>query len=309
MSSKNIYANTIAEYEAKGLLSQEQLRRIAAAGFEGAIKALLAYGFFGDLNTADIADKDFEKSILEQVRGLIKFVGDNSPSSDLTKILLNRYYYSDARALYKARRLGIKADGLLILDDGEMQEVFKNQEYSALPAVLQEAVFVLNAVERPTAKQIDLVFTQAMYSDNIKSGAKLGAEFARFCRVEIDIANILTFYRAVKNGYDDNSLSDELFDGGDIPVKPLESFVYEDTVYESAAALLNAGDYSGFLKSADELLQGVLQSGKSGFFGFAPFVKYFFAKTSELSTVRYILICLKNNITVDLEKRGVTNEL
>lgn len=305
MSSKNIYANTIAEYEAKGLLSQEQLRRIAGAGFEGAVKMLNAYGFFGD---SHFVNKDIEGNILTQARILAAFVKENSSSADLEKLLLNPFYYSDARALFKQFQLGLDIGGLIILDNGEVRHAFEEQDYSGLPALLQDAISVLAKKNNLTAKDIDLAFLQAMYSDNIERARKIGAEFIKYCRTEIDFVNILTFYRAKKYGFDQKHIVLELFEGGEISLDPLEGFAPKDK-YGDIIALLEADDFYGFSKITEEILHRIISGGKEGFFGYAPFVKYFYAKLSQLNTVKYILICLKNNIGFNFDDlRSIAND-
>ena len=307
MISQSIYANTLAEYEAKNLLSREKLRRIAGTGFGDAVKILIEYGYFGDYPSSSLSP-DVDGFITAQIRELTAFVEENCPCAALTKALLNRFVYSDAKALFKARCAGFDVSGALYLENDTLRDAFANQKYASLPPFLQNAVSALG--EKPSAKEIDRVFTNAMFQDNLASAAEVGASFVRYCKREIDIANILSAYRAEKMNFNAGELLAELFEGGEISSEDFAAIsgagfaalsrALKGTVYEEAAFLLESGNIPGFRKHTSELLFGTLKNEYTDFTGFGPFIRYFISRLSEIQNVNFILICSKNNIAFDL---------
>jgi len=81
MVSKNIYTNTLAEYESRKLLGREKLRRVASASFAEAFRILLEYGYYDD------GSKDIDGFIEAQLRQLKNFVEENNAPPELAKVL------------------------------------------------------------------------------------------------------------------------------------------------------------------------------------------------------------------------------
>ena len=93
MKNKNIYANTIAEYEAKKLLSKQSLTKIANAQFCDAFKFLVSHGYLSERQTLE--SYDIDRFIAMQKDYLKNFVLENASEEALSKFLLNRPDFSE----------------------------------------------------------------------------------------------------------------------------------------------------------------------------------------------------------------------
>jgi len=238
MSSKNIYANTVAEYQARRLFGREKLRRIADANFSDAVRMLIGYGYSGDYDNADT--QDIDDFIDTQIHSLTEFVKENSASDALAKILLNSFNYSK---------------------------------------------------------------TQAVFADNSALAEKIGvSSLIRYCKRQIDITNILTAYRAKKLGYNREETLSELFEGGEIDFESITLINdLKETIYDEAVTALEAGDLQSFRRLTEDLLLETLKKDSNNFMSYGPFIKYIFTQMEEYRTVRYILVCIKNNISFSVD--------
>jgi len=282
MSSKNIYANTVAEYQARSLFGSEKLRRIADADFSDAVRILIGYGYFGDYDTS--VEQDIDNFIVFQIRKLAEFIEENSASDALSKILLNGFIYSDAKVLFKSRFTNGNISSALYFDG-----VTHNSTY------IQEVISELG--DKPSGKAIDYVFTKAMFSDNLSLAIEIGKSLVLYCKRQIDITNILSAYRANKLGYSYDETMSELFYGGEIDLETVVSAdELKNTKYEEAMLTLELGDIQKFRGLTEKILTDTLKNDFADYMSYGPFIKYILAQLEEFRAVRYILICIKNNI-------------
>jgi len=102
----------------------------------------------------------------------------------------------------------------------------------------------------------------------------LHKSFGEFIKIDMELRNLLTEYRA-----------GNIIDFGN---------------HADATALLKDKKYTEFLLLKHKLAFDALKKHKQNYFKNGPFVDYFFHKLFEIKNVRFILICLKNNIEPDL---------
>jgi len=288
MSSQNIYANTVAEYQARRLFGKEKLRRIAGAEFGNAIKILIGYGYLGDYDNAD--SQDIDSFIASQIRRLTEFIEENSASSALTKILLSSFICSDVKALYKSS----------FADGGVSSALYFNDSVTLDAEHIKEAVSELS--ENPSGKEIDYAIMQAMFAENLAFAKETGTSLLRYCRRQIDITNILSAYRAKKLGYSHEETLSELFDGGEISLENIiSSDDVKETEYEEAVIALESNDIRKFRKLTESLLLDTFKKDFTNYSGYGPFIRYVLTQLEEYKTVRYILVCIKNNIAFSVD--------
>jgi len=123
MSSKNIYANTAAEYESGNLLTKSKIKALVSLSFNEAIKRLFAYGFIDNDN------QNIDMIINAQIHSLIDFIKDYSPSVELLKFLLSRFYNQDAKTTILGISSNTDYQHLLIgLDDFDIEKNYQEIE-------------------------------------------------------------------------------------------------------------------------------------------------------------------------------------
>ncbi|MCL2555830.1 MAG: V-type ATPase subunit [Firmicutes bacterium] len=234
MSSKNIYANTAAEYEAGNLLSRSRLKQIVSLNYDEAIKRLVAINFF---KTNSVND-DVDALIKYPIKKLTDFINEYSLCKYLTEFLLT----------------------------------FLDFQIS------------INIKER--------------FDKRLHLTQKLGKHFVDLVRTDIDLINLLTFYRSKKIGISFKENFDEYIDGGFLN---LEEFDAEDYRYSDAVNLLKEYDFENFAILKKNQVFSKLKHNQHNFLRNGPFLRFFFSKLFEIKNIRYILILLKNNINPNLD--------
>ncbi|MCL2370022.1 MAG: V-type ATPase subunit [Firmicutes bacterium] len=297
MSNQNIYANTIAEYQSSQLLGRDKLYRIAGTKFVDAIRILIGYGYAGDYVISD--SYDIDTFIVKQIRQLFEFVKENSTTETLSKILFNKFIYSDAKILFKSRLVKTDVSSMLYLESDKMMEAFDNQRYDELSEYMQKAINELT--QNSSAKEIDLAFENAMHSENLMLATEISSNLVQYFRREIDITNIITAYRFRQAGYNPEDALPELFEGGEISLDDIISGDYKGTIYDDAYGLLELGNMQKFRKHTGQIIFDTIKNEFTNFGGYGPFLKYVLYMLSEFRVVRFILICSKNKIPFSLD--------
>lgn len=304
-----IYANSIANYMSGHLLGQDKLNRLIDAEFSDAVRMLIDYGYGG--GHIDPDSYDIDKFITNETQTLIEFVAESSASVELASCLLNRFYYLDAKVLFKLKYLGKEADNSLYIKDEEFRTAFVSGDYSVLPEFMADACRLLSEKAVSTtlsAKEIDIEFTKAMHLDNLKCAkASRNKSLVSYCKAQIDISNILSGFRAKQLNMTQAELQNEIYEGGAINLEDILNIValenssiisgFSSTEYaDVVASLIDSNDVEGYLKETDELLFGYLKGKADDMNSYSPFINYFYAQILEYKTIKVILVCLKNNM-------------
>ena len=317
---EKIYANAIASYMSGRLLGIEKLRRLAGADFRSAVKMLVEYGYGGGISYS--GSYDIDRFITNEARRLCAFVEETSPSDGLTRCLLNRFYYSDAKILYKSRYSG-NTDYALVPGSEMMKAAFLKREYGDLPPYMRDTAKELDAKYAGTevsAKEIDQEFTRAMHKDSLECAHLSGSRsITAYCRAQIDVTNILSAYRAKQLKMNQDGLFSELYEGGEIPLEHITKILsdtsaqyvqgFDGTPYEDIISTLEHGKTALYFKRSDELLVGILKEEFNKIASYGMFIRYFIEQILEFKAVKYILVCIKNGISVDFNARVWSFEL
>lgn len=317
MGCTKIYANAIAKYNEGRLLDREKIKRLTEADFNDAIKILTDYGYGGGVLSE--TSYDIDKFISEETARLIESVMSDSPSQFLAKCLTNRFYYSNAKALYKNKFVSVDLElGLYKMEDEELKKAIESGEYSALPDVLSDALTALDERFADTPvdpRLIDLYLTKAMFADNVSCAKNSKSSvMINYVRAEIDLSNILTVLRCKNLEFAEPTALEMLIDGGSIPEDDLISILNQD--YSATAQMLMDGNYSEMLvrlaesgdivkleTETDDYLHNLTSEQLENMLSLSPFLSYFTAKLTEFKTVKMILVCLKNNARDEIRRR------
>ncbi|MCL2375031.1 MAG: V-type ATPase subunit [Firmicutes bacterium] len=297
MSLQNIFTNTLADYNREKLFGREKLLRLASADYFDALKILLEYGYLSEFSLAK--DYDICRLVTTQIRLLIEFIEENAANINLKRLLLNRFYYTDAKVLYKAQFTPMLLRGALFRRDSKKQEAIEQKKYNNLSVTMQEALKELDSEVSPLPKTIDLTLTRAKFKENLALAEKISKKMLAYTKCEIDIANLLSLYTAKKQNLSIEEYNEEFIDGGLLLFNSLDFENLRCTDFEECIPFLKNDDLKLFRKKANSMLLDILNSTADNFASFDPFIRYFFAQLAEFKAVRFILVHLKNRIPFD----------
>lgn len=306
-----VYSNTLARINMGRLLNAEKLKRLSEAEYADALKMLAEYGYGGG-----VAGEDVDTVIARETNALIAFIEDDCVNAFARKALLNRFYYSNAKALYKARFVDVDLGAALYNVDLDMMGIVKG-DYSELDAALVETLAYLDGLEPPIhPKTIDTVLTKAMYADSLLCAKRSHSRtLYKYFVSEIDLNNILSVLRAKTLGISADSVTDMLVEGGSLSNETLLSVLtvdsgriaepFEKTPY--AALLERLAEKvtftTEFETGADDYLYMLTESGAVSLDKFDVFLRYVLAQLTEFKMVKMILVCVKNGVKHEIAAR------
>ncbi len=280
MRKDAVFINAVCKAEEKNLLSYEALVRLSAAEFDEAIKMLHDYGY--NEGVIDVQSFDIDELISKQVNSLINFIGEYSPNEYVENFLLATYLYNDIKAEYK-RKLGAQCSKLYMAE--KVKEITKG-EYTHIDNETAKTLCELDLCD-PSPAEIDIAITKAMYAYKLKMAKRSGSSLLiKYSKAEIDIVNLITMNRANRLHMTQNE-SDALFIyggnfnlGEEIP-KEYTEFDFKDPIKLET--------------EADNYLLALASSQSCDMDSIGPLLSYILRKSSELKTVKMILVCIKSN--------------
>jgi len=293
MNTSKIFSNAVAVCDERKLLGNEQLTRLMSASYDDAVKMLKDYGYADTEESADL-DAFFYSQTLD----LVEYIKEYCPNKYLLDILLNRYLYVNAKAVYKSQFTARQAEGygFFPLNVEELKEVL----------AIKDAYEKMDALGVNDARRIDIILTQCMYDNNLHCATKShDRTLKRYVVSEIDIKNILTCLRAKRLGKDFEYTSEMIIRGGKLKedtlrqvfeqgVKGLEDTEYEGLFFDDAVQTETDGE---------EYLLSVALCKRMDFDSVSPFFGYCLKKMMEHRTVKMILTCIKNGVPQEISKR------
>ena len=193
----------------------------------------------------------------------------------------------------------------------EFEQVFEQEDYSTLPAYLQEGVEagVLGYYKNKNVRDIDIAIDKAEAEFQLENAKKIGSIFlVELHKMYIDLSNIRTMLRIKFTESED---MDVFMPGGYI--EPSRFVQCIDIGYETMAQAFAATPYgyivetgvnylqkeNSFLKleaACDGHLLGFLKTTREITAGFQPIIAYTLAKEHEIRMVRMLLTAKRNSL-------------
>ncbi len=287
MRKDAVFVNAVCKAEEKNLLSYDALLRLSAATIDEAIKMLHDYGYNEGIMTE--SSFDIDRFISGQVRLLIDFIRQYSPTREAEDFLLARFLFNDIKAEYKRKR-GASASKLY---DSEWVKGISEGDYSVIGDIA-EKLYKLDEKECSSG-EIDLALTKAMYDYKLGRAKKSKSSLlVRYAKAEIDVVNLVTSIRAEKLHLSDREKEDLFIHGGNFSLgaeipKQYERFDFDDlTKLET---------------QSDNYLLEIASSRSGDMDSIGPMLGYTLCKFSEFKTVKMILVCIKSNARNAIQSR------
>ncbi len=317
MASGRIYANITAETLSAKLIGQDKLTRLVECkNGEAAIKILGEYGFGDGLIETNPAE--YETLCKAEEAATYRFCGELCPDEKLKKVFYAQFDYHNVKAVLKSK-YGAKVElskmtyPFTEIPPETLKEMIFADEYKALSSFqrkLCEEIDILHVSGKLTPSRIDILADKAMYGEIFSllkgSGEKTLEEYYKTC---VDLINIGTAARVVRNGDSEKALEEMLIDGGSIDKALLLSVTENDsklkdgvkyTDMRKAVDVAFDGGITEYELIRDDILVDVYKKkrtfppeGTDQFFG------YLFARLMQVKNVRICMVCLNNGIDKD----------
>lgn len=211
-----VFSGAIAGYNEGGLLFKEQIEGLASSDYLAACATLVSLGY-----TA-VDDSGVDVFISAQVDALNDYAFEDCPCDYSASVLLNPFYYNNAKLYYKMRVLGQDLSARAYkLNDTDIKQAALSGDYSTLNGFMRRAMEALDERRDLSGKQVDDTLTSAMFADSLycASGDKI---LKNIVKAQIDCYNYLTFTRSLMLKKPWEFCSDALIAGGKIPTGDFE---------------------------------------------------------------------------------------
>ena len=323
MSKDVLFTNGVIAVKETALLGA-RLLKLSEGTAEEAFRVLKESGFGHGAEAETVFET--EKLLAADERDICAFVREYAPTNADREYFLTPYDFHNAKAVFKAEKLGRSAADMLapegLLTYGELEGAVKDKDYSAFCPELKSAFETSEGLyedeeseKKVSGAEIGRVFDSAMFNRLFKVCGKFGV-LKKLLTARADMVNILTFLRAQTPDYA------EVFyiQGGKLGVETLKSLFDGDG--EKTAHALDKTDYADFLKlcladknagrpmtDAERFADGFeldfLAKKKYELKRSQPFLYYVFRRKAENANVRI----LTGGLLAGIDERGIRKRL
>lgn len=303
MQKDILFIDAACKSREKFLLGKDKILRIAEQdSFEDAIKLLKEYGFG---KTAE-EGADLYSLIYAEEEDLIAFIKEYAPKGGVKYYFLLPYDFSNAEALFKCKKLGLKEDKYLTHEGSCTIEELKNALDKNTPCIPEiacaynEAEKLFDSSETPSGAMVDAVFTRFLYKALIRLVKDPATK--KLIKRDIDFKNVSSLmrcdtrdeYEIVKLPFTTLSKEDEdailSKDRAKIEqafkYSPLKEFVYP-AVFEAGGPLLS------YEKLTDGFAVTTLRETRFFNKGKEPYLLYVSYRKADIKNVRLVLLGIK----------------
>ena len=276
----------LAARETKMLSAERMERMIDAPTNDEAAKILEECGY-GDLS--GLSAKEAGAALEAHIAALFDEVEGMVPEAQLVQLFRLKYDYHNAKALIKARAMGVECDAILsqrgTVAPQKLLTAFLEEDYRDIPPVLAQAMVsaaaILARTTNPQAADFELdraYFAQMLaLSDGLSDGG-----FARgYVQLQIDSANLRAAVRTRRMAKDADFLKTALI--------PLYGNTWLGNAAAAGAAAMSGGALTAFELLCDNALMDYIRAAKLRSFGAAHVSAYLAAMENETTAARMIL--------------------
>ncbi|MTD39105.1 V-type ATP synthase subunit C [Erwinia sp. CPCC 100877] len=315
--------NPLIRLKETELLTNTQYEQLLQAKDAAAVKELLKNTVYGTYLTGDFIE-NFEYVYAEEKGKLFEWLFALAPEPEVIEIYTSRLTFHNLKVITKAELTGRNLDHLFINDGRYSLEAIKSAVHTKVstelsPSLMQAILEVLDYFQESAMLQaVDIIFDRNFLTFQRQLAEKLNypeilAEVTAF----IDLTNIATMARGLKQGQHANFLSTVLSSAGTIP--KADFLAYTEQSFKSFTAFVlntNYGnalkgivdpemqelDLIAFEKAKDDYLTGLYTKAKIAAFGPLPLLAFLNAKEVEWKNLRLILVSKRSRFSSELVK-------
>ena len=305
-------------------LLKDKILRLCEMTPDDAFRSLLEYGFGGGVETATSV-YEYEKLIAREEELLDAFILEYAPTKANAAYFLFPRDFHNAKALVKAKLLGVDAEKLLAsqgmialstlsscVESGNYDAI---AEFSRLKDVCENIESIYSSEEKLTGMEIGVIFERALYRQMLDI-CKHNLSLKRSIQAKIDMTNLLTAFRAT----DELLVSKSFIEGGKLSLTDILSVRENDkkggAAFEKYTEFLSlcsiAKEKGSPLTAAERYRDGYdvekLSQNRYELKKNEPFVYYVLRRKAESANVRIIFALLllgANEQEIKKRLRGV----
>jgi V/A-type H+-transporting ATPase subunit C len=309
-----LFANAVAKSKENGLFKSERLdRMIDAENLDTAVKILVESDYGNGTLIEDPAD--FDKILDAEAALLPEFIRSISVEGVGIECFFLRDDYFNLKALLKAKYGSGQvsyphAKGGLI--PFEVMKDAIQREKPPLPQFMVDAITEIETTFETTKSPrfLDECVDKAMFSDIACRLSKKGVDskIRQYFSATADFINISSFVRSARinaditfflSGFVVAGTLDETFFSSIYPDCGVLSERLRSGIYDKFTDFVKTRDLASFDRERDNYLIDIFREKRDDMFSTAPVVGYYLAKRSEISTLRMMLVCIKNDVSRD----------
>lgn len=299
------------------LLNRSQYERmIAASSYDEALNVLRETPYRNIVDELR-ETRSYDEAMMDNLHETFEELFRISPEKELVEIPALRYSYHNLKVLLKERFTGNDFSSLLIpvgASVSELRQAIHTQKSEELhPSYLESIREVLTDYEEyGNSQAVDIILDRRYFTHMKRLADDTGDERVQdIVGFYIDINNLSTLSRAIKQQRNRNFLVTILSSSGTIPKEDLVELGREDL--SSAARILREGKYGDIVSEAidpetqqlspilldlstDNAFMRRMQQAKLEAFGPLPILAYLYSKEIEVKNLRLILAGKENGL-------------
>ncbi|MGI6594071.1 MAG: V-type ATPase subunit [Christensenellales bacterium] len=305
-----LFSNAVAVSKIDKLLSVERLYRIAESlDLESAVKILLENNYGGGIVLESYSD--FEKLLQAETNIIDVYAKENIPLKTGIECFFLFSDYHNIKVLLKSyfekKDFGYLLDDRGIYSTVELKDKIWSDKPLINPFIDDLIVKIKGSYEEITARDIDVKIDIAMLDDIRDRISKpfVSKYVKEYFENFINYTNIINLVRVIKAGGNYFYFKSLFIKGGKYDIHIFEE-IFEDNLKVKNILLETAfEEYKDtiFETPLDELerlkeymLMKNISIDKNDLLTDAPSLAFYLEKINEINVLRYILICLKNNV-------------
>ncbi len=306
----------------KRLLNKNKIERLLESGSPEEILKVLQETTYGEYISNLDSVYDYEKILRSELINLYINLYKISPIKEVVDIMSVKYDYHNIKVLLKAKALRKDLSNILIPIGTIPLDTLKTSIISGeLKPLSKEMEEVISKVEEQFNKTldpqvIDTLLDKYMFSDMLERANAMEIDFiTRYVKESIDITNIKTMLRVIKQKKDGRFLEGILIPGGEVHSKifiegineTLESFMkkisktpYGEVLLSILDGYTEASDISSLDALYDNYIMEHTKDARKVNFGPEPIIGYIIAKETEIKVIRIIMVGKINKVSVEV---------
>lgn len=308
----------IRVYESRLLQSDQFERMLQATTFEEAARVLKDTPYRNDVDEL-LETRDYDALLTKELQRVYEEMFALSPDPALVELFSLRYTYHNLKVFFKAKITGENFDSLLIPIGKESLGLYRQAVQDGTSEVLDKPY--LDSIQEVSSAEeeyhdiqsVDIILDRRYFTHLRWLAEQIGnEEILEFVKYFIDLNNLSTLSRAIKQQKSRNFLVTILSSSGNIPKESLVELGKESLV--SAGKRLSEGAFSKIVQASlnkethelspvkidletDNAIMDEMKKAKLKPFGPFPLMAFIHAKETEVKNVRLILAAKENGLS------------
>lgn len=307
----------IRVYESRLLQSDQFERMLQAPTFEDAARVLKDTPYRNDVDEL-LETRDYDALLTKELQRVYTEMFALSPDPTLVELFSLRYTYHNLKVFFKAKITGENFDSMLIPIGKEPLSVYRqavqNEATEGLDRPYIDSIHEVSMDEEEyhNIQSVDIILDRRYFTHLRWLAEQIGDdEILEFVKYYIDLNNLSTLSRAIKQQRSRNFLVTILSSSGNIPKENLVLLGKESLA--SAGKLLSEGEFGAIVRASlnsetqelspvkidletDNAFMEEMKKAKLKSFGPLPLLAFIYAKETEAKNLRLILAGKENGL-------------